>query len=148
MFAPNTDDTVSDRVVTFDPRKGASNTAAGLRDLADRFGGIGDPSYAGIAVLITDSTARPAAPLAAAVAALKASTQATLGTDVTVIVVGVGDFVDPAELALIASTGADGSPLVFQVDFFDDIRMSLEEALANIGTNRLYHGLRWPHHAV
>lgn len=132
-FDPNEDDAVSDEVLGFTPLKGASDIGAGLRDLTAQFAGLDDPAYAGVAVLITDSTASKPGDLSAAVSQLKAATQAALGADVTVAVVGVGTFVDPAELRQIASVGADGSPLVYEINFFDDISLSLEEALLNIG---------------
>lgn len=132
-FDPNDDGAISAAVRAFAPRKGGANIAAGLGNLATQFARLTDPSYAPIAVLITDSTATPSAPLAAAVTALKAATRPALGIDVTVVVVGVGAFVDTAELNFIASAGQNGAALVYQIDFFDDIGLSLEEALGNIG---------------
>eukprot|EP00892_Ulva_mutabilis_P010368 jgi/Ulvmu1/7703/UM039_0009.1 len=132
---PNVDSAVSNAVLSFSPRQGGGNIAAGLQDLTAQFTALADPAYAPIAVLVTDSSASPAAPLAAAVSELKAATRVALGTDVTVVVVGVGDFVDAAELTQIASTGADGTDLVFQVDFFDDIGLNLETALSNIDSD-------------
>lgn len=65
-FDPNTDNAVSDTVLSFSPLQGFGNIAAGLRDLVVQFAGVTDPAYAGIAVLITDSTATPAGSLGCA----------------------------------------------------------------------------------
>ena len=145
-LGPNTDDAISNAVLSFTPTRGSSNIAAGLSDLAVQFGDLtgAEIAYAGIAMLITDGTAIPAAPLRAAVTALKDSTLSNLGIPVTVGVVGVGPFVNVAELNSIASTGADGSPLVALTNFFDTTGDSLRELLANIGAHLCHVN---PHHA-
>lgn len=142
-FDPNADGAVSDAVRAFTPRKGAANIAAGLDDLAAQFAELTDPAYAGVAVLVTDSSAQPAPPVAAAAAALKAATRARLGTDVTVIAVGVGGFVDVEELRGIASVDGDGNALVAEVEFFDDIGIALEDMLLGLGAHAACCWCRW-----
>ena len=130
---PNNNRAISNEVLTFSARRGNANVFAGLLDLSEQFDGFTNAAYAGIAVLITDSTARAGPALDEVVATLKAATQQDLGIDVTVIVIGVRPFIDAAQLRSIASTGANGQPLFFEVDFFDTIKRVLEDALNNVG---------------
>lgn len=147
-LAPNIGDAISDAVLDFTPMKGSSNFAAGLSDLAVQFGDLtaADPSimisYAGIALLITDGTALPPAALGPAVRALKLT---PLGIPVTVGVVGVGPFVEEAQLNAIASPGANGRPLVALTDFFDTIGDALRELLENIGAHLSHANLHQAH---
>ena len=132
---PNNNRFISREVLTFLPKRGNANVVAGLLDLSVQFNGFWNAAYAGIAVLITDSTARPGPALEEAVLVLKGATQQKLGIDVTVIVIGVRPFIDPAQLRSIASTGANGQPLFFEVNFFDTINRVLEDALNNVGVH-------------
>ena len=132
---PNSNRAISNAVLTFSPGRGNANVFAGLLDLSEQFEGFTNVAYAGIAVLITDSTAQAGPALDEVVVTLKAATQQELGIDVTVIVIGVRPFIDAAQLRSIASTGANGQPLFFEVNFFDTINRVLEDALNNVGAH-------------
>ena len=141
---PNNNGFISREVLTFSARRGNANVFAGLLDLSEQFESFAkisiNPAYAGIAVLITDSTARAGPALDEVVAKLKAATQQDFGIDVTIIVIGVQPFIDPAQLRSIASTGANGQPLFFEVNFFDTINRVLEDALNNVGAQSPHKG--------